>query len=87
MWMVPLRLVVGKKRDSNHTLNFDEVRMPRLPSINVSLPRDVTWNGNCYRLRRTDAQSREPIVFRRSTARPGSDQRITAQLQKTLRRR
>jgi ferredoxin-NADP reductase/MOSC domain-containing protein YiiM len=27
------------------TLEFDEVQMPRLLSVNVGLPRDVTWNG------------------------------------------
>ena len=48
--MVPLRLVVGKKqKDSNQTLDFDEVRMPRLLSVNVGLPRDVTWNGKTVR--------------------------------------
>jgi ferredoxin-NADP reductase/MOSC domain-containing protein YiiM len=26
-------------------LDFDEVQMPRLLSVNVGLPRDVTWNG------------------------------------------
>jgi ferredoxin-NADP reductase/MOSC domain-containing protein YiiM len=48
--MVLLPLVVGKKqKDSNHTLDFDEVRMPRLLSVNVGLPRDVTWNGKTVR--------------------------------------
>jgi ferredoxin len=48
--MAPLRLVVGKKqKDSNQTLDFDEVRMPRLLSVNVGLPRDVTWNGKTVR--------------------------------------
>ena len=48
--MVPLRLVVGKKqKDSNRTLDFDEVGMPRLLSVNVGLPRDVTWNGKTVR--------------------------------------
>jgi ferredoxin-NADP reductase/MOSC domain-containing protein YiiM len=48
--MVPLPLVVGKEyRDSNHTLDSDEVRMPRLLSVNVGLPRDVTWNGKTVR--------------------------------------
>src|SRR5208283_257595 len=48
--MVPLRLVVGKKqKDSNQTLNFDEIRMPKLLSVNVGLPRDVTWNGKTVR--------------------------------------
>jgi ferredoxin-NADP reductase/MOSC domain-containing protein YiiM/ferredoxin len=48
--MVLLRLVVGKnKKDSNHTLDFDEARMPRLLSVNVGLPRDVTWNGKTVR--------------------------------------
>jgi MOSC domain-containing protein YiiM len=30
-------------------LDFDEVRMPRLLSVNVGLPRDVTWNGQTVR--------------------------------------
>jgi ferredoxin-NADP reductase/MOSC domain-containing protein YiiM len=30
-------------------LDFDEVRMPRLLSVNVGLPRDVTWNGKTVR--------------------------------------
>src|SRR6202140_4441419 len=48
--MVPLQLVVGKKqKDSNQTLDSDEVRMPRLLSVNVGLPRDVTWNGKTVR--------------------------------------
>src|ERR1700688_1360525 len=48
--MVPLQLVVGKKqKDSNQTLDFDEVCMPRLLSVNVGLPRDVTWNGKTVR--------------------------------------
>ncbi len=29
--------------------DFDEVRMPRLLSVNVGLPRDVTWNGKTVR--------------------------------------
>ena len=49
--MVPRRLVVGKNKikDANHPLDFDEVRMPRLLSVNVGLPRDVTWNGKTVR--------------------------------------
>src|ERR1700688_402026 len=48
--MVPLRLVIGKKqKDSNQTLDFDEVCMPRLLSVNVGLPRDVTWKGKTVR--------------------------------------
>jgi hypothetical protein len=31
------------------TLDFDEVRMPRLLSVNVGTPRDVTWNGKTVR--------------------------------------
>ncbi len=31
--------------NSNQPLDFDEVGMPRLLSVNVGLPRDVTWNG------------------------------------------
>jgi ferredoxin-NADP reductase/MOSC domain-containing protein YiiM len=48
--MVPLRLVAGKKqKDSTQTLDFNEVRMPRLLSVNVGLPRDVPWNGKTVR--------------------------------------
>src|SRR6202045_4361375 len=48
--MAPLQLVAGKnKKDSNQTLDFDEDRMPRLLSVNVGLPRDVTWNGKTVR--------------------------------------
>ena len=44
--MVPLRLVVGEKqKNSAQTLDLDEVRMPKLLSVNVGLPCDVTWNG------------------------------------------
>ena len=35
--------------NSSQTLDFDEVRMPRLLSVNVGLPRDVTWNGKTVR--------------------------------------
>jgi ferredoxin-NADP reductase/MOSC domain-containing protein YiiM len=48
--MVPLLRVVGKEyKDRNHTLDFDEVRMSRLLSVNVGLPRDVIWNGKTVR--------------------------------------
>ena len=47
--MVALRLAVGINKDSNQTQDFDEVRMPRLLSVNVGLPRDVTWNGKTVR--------------------------------------
>jgi ferredoxin-NADP reductase/MOSC domain-containing protein YiiM len=47
--MAPLRLVVGDNKDASHTLDFDEVGMPRLLSVNVGLPRDVTWNGKTVR--------------------------------------
>jgi len=47
--MVPLRLVAGDNKDANRTLDFDEVRMPRLLSVNIGLPRDVTWNGKTVR--------------------------------------
>ena len=33
----------------NHSLDFDEVRMPRLLSVNVGLPRDVMWNAETVR--------------------------------------
>jgi MOSC domain-containing protein YiiM len=38
-----------KNKEANQTLDFDEVRMPRLLSVNVGLPRDVTWNGKTVR--------------------------------------
>jgi len=38
-----------QNKDSYQTLDFDEVRMPRLLSVNVGLPRDVTWNGKTVR--------------------------------------
>jgi ferredoxin-NADP reductase/MOSC domain-containing protein YiiM len=37
------------RQGSIQTLDFDEVRMPRLLSVNVGLPRDVTWNGKTVR--------------------------------------
>ena len=50
MWMVPLLLVGGKRIIGlQQTLDFDEVCMPRLLSVNVGLPRDVTWNGKTVR--------------------------------------
>ncbi len=36
-------------KDSYQTLGFDEIRMPKLLSVNVGLPRDVTWNGKTVR--------------------------------------
>jgi hypothetical protein len=42
-------------------LNFDEVHMPRLLSVNVGLPRDVTWNGKTVRT----AAWKSPVVGRR----------------------
>ena len=36
-------------KDPNHSLGFGEERMPRLLSVNVGLPRDVTWNGKTVR--------------------------------------
>jgi len=59
--MAPLRLVAGKKRKPNQTLDFDEVRMPRLISVNVGLPRDVTWNGKTVRT----AVWKSPVTGRR----------------------
>ena len=35
--------------NSSQTLDFGEARMPRLLSVNVGLPRDVTWNGKTVR--------------------------------------
>jgi ferredoxin-NADP reductase/MOSC domain-containing protein YiiM len=37
------------RRIEINTLDFDEVRMSRLLSVNVGLPRDVTWNGKSVR--------------------------------------
>ncbi|MGA2102978.1 MAG: MOSC domain-containing protein, partial [Candidatus Sulfotelmatobacter sp.] len=42
-------LLHRNNKDANHTLGFDEVCMPRLLSVNVGLPRDVTWNGKTVR--------------------------------------
>jgi len=48
--MVPLRLVVGdKQKNAVQILDLDEVRVPKLHSVNVGLPRDVTWNGKTVR--------------------------------------
>src|ERR1700690_4586576 len=33
----------------SQTPPFDEVGMPKLLSVNVGLPRDVTWNGKTVR--------------------------------------
>src|ERR1035438_4355573 len=41
--------LVKNNKDSNQTLDFDEVGMPRLLSVNVGLPRDVRWNGKTVR--------------------------------------
>src|SRR6185312_14483768 len=35
--------------NTNQTPDFDEVRMSRLLSVNVGLPREVTWNGKTVR--------------------------------------
>jgi hypothetical protein len=46
-------LIDGKNRRRTRkqvqTLDFDEVGMLRLLSVNVGLPRDVTWNGKTVR--------------------------------------
>jgi ferredoxin-NADP reductase/MOSC domain-containing protein YiiM len=47
--------------DANYTLDSDEVRMPRLLSVNVGLPRDVTWNGKTVRT----AVWKSPVTGRR----------------------
>src|SRR5579859_4008325 len=48
--MVPLRLVVGEKeKNSAQILGIDEVRMPKLLSVNVGLPRDVKWKSKTVR--------------------------------------
>jgi len=45
-----LRLGADKRcKNSNQTLEVDEIQMPRLLSVNVGLPRDVTWNGKSVR--------------------------------------
>jgi ferredoxin-NADP reductase/MOSC domain-containing protein YiiM len=38
-----------KRKDSSQTPDFDKIGMPRLLSVNVGLPRDVTWNGKTVR--------------------------------------
>jgi ferredoxin-NADP reductase/MOSC domain-containing protein YiiM/ferredoxin len=49
------------RRISSQTLYFDEVGMPRLLSVNVGLPRDVTWNGKTVRT----AVWKSPVTGRR----------------------
>ena len=49
------------KRNSGRALDFDEVRMARLLSVNVGLPRDVTWNGKTVRT----AVWKSPVTGRR----------------------
>jgi ferredoxin-NADP reductase/MOSC domain-containing protein YiiM len=41
--------LVKQAKDSNQVLDFHEVRMPQLLSVNIGLPRDVTWNGKTVR--------------------------------------
>jgi ferredoxin-NADP reductase/MOSC domain-containing protein YiiM len=41
--------LVKQAKDSNQVLDFHEVRMSQLLSVNVGLPRDVTWNGKTVR--------------------------------------
>jgi ferredoxin-NADP reductase/MOSC domain-containing protein YiiM len=41
--------VCCKIKELEQTLDFAEIRMPRLLSVNVGLPRDVTWNGKTVR--------------------------------------
>jgi MOSC domain-containing protein YiiM len=48
-------------KEATHTLDFDEVGMPRLLSVNVGLPRDVTWNGKTVRT----AVWKSPVARRR----------------------
>jgi MOSC domain-containing protein YiiM len=57
------------KKDVNHALGFDEVRMPRLLSVNVGLPRDVTWNGKTVRT----AVWKSPVTGRRMVRKLGID--------------
>ena len=50
MWMAPLQRAAGEKLIyANPVLDFNEVRMPRLLSVNVGLPQDVAWNGKVVR--------------------------------------
>src|SRR5271169_6564518 len=64
--MAPHRLVVGsRKKDFNQALDIDEVRMPRLLSVNVGLPRDVTWDGKTVRT----AVWKSPVTGRRMVRR------------------
>src|SRR5579863_7893065 len=37
------------RKQTSQAHDFDEVAMPRLLSVNVGLPRDVTWNGKTVR--------------------------------------
>src|ERR1700733_1956281 len=50
-----------KIKGSNQTLDFEELRMPRLLSVNVGLPRDVTWKGKTVRT----AVWKSPVTGRR----------------------
>jgi ferredoxin-NADP reductase/MOSC domain-containing protein YiiM len=48
--MAQLQRVVGKEqKDSSRVPDFDEVPMPQLLSVNVGLPREVTWNAKTVR--------------------------------------
>jgi ferredoxin-NADP reductase/MOSC domain-containing protein YiiM len=49
IWLLRVGSMHQNNKDSNRTLEFDEVRMPRLLSVNVGLPRNVTWNGKTVR--------------------------------------
>src|ERR1700691_4316913 len=74
-------------KDASHTLDFDKVRMPRLLSVNVGLPRDLTWNGKTVRT----AVWKSPVAGRRMVrrlnvqgdARGAARRRWTAQIKVT----
>jgi ferredoxin-NADP reductase/MOSC domain-containing protein YiiM/ferredoxin len=42
-------MIITRSFQPRVTLDFDQVQMPRLLSVNVGLPRDVTWSGKTVR--------------------------------------
>jgi MOSC domain-containing protein YiiM len=63
-------------KDSSQPLDFDEVSMPRLLSVNVGPPRDVTWNGKTVRT----AVWKYPVTGRRMARKLDIDGDVQADL-------
>jgi MOSC domain-containing protein YiiM len=61
MWTALARPVAGKAETSSRMLDSKDIHMPRLLSVNVGLPRDVTWNGKTVRT----AIWKSPVTGRR----------------------